>query len=344
MALTYVADLPIPLLCPSLYAALGLPAMSLNASLTGALALNASIAITPPTMALYLQATVDWQAQMTLGIGLGAPPVSFKLSDTLSLSASLQLSFSLLLAFEAELNLSLSLGFGAGLYAFTYEGAGNALGSAVTTELSAGWPDGSTGSCTGIVLGAATPIAATQIAALLDGVSFSAGLTVGNKLGSLAALSKLTAKASVQGSAAISAQLAATAALTAKASISVAPPTLAVQFAAVAKFYANLVADLSLAPPAIKAAVSANAKLAASISAQFSFMAQLGACLSRYDAELFAYSYTGTPSGFGSALTTSLATTWGDGTTPTSGACACVVLAALDPVSAGAMGFFFGGV
>jgi hypothetical protein len=341
MSLVYVGSLSLPGLCPSVELSLGIPSISLNASLTGSLALNASIALQPPTIALYLSALAQVQAQMTLGVSLGVPDVSFSLSDTVALSVSLNASFSLLLDLQASLSLSLSLGVGAGLYAFTYEGTGNALGADVTSAIGAGWPDGSSGSCTGIVLAGVSESALVQLPTFLNGLTFETGLNLGTKVASLGAMSKLTAAASVQGSAAISAQLAATASLA--ASVSVSLPTLAVDLVELAKFYISLEAQLKLAPPAIGVAVAANAKLAANIAANFNAMASLGASLSS-GAAFFAYSYSGTPSGYGTALTSALASTWGDTITPTSSECVAVVFAALDATSALALTGFFGGV
>ena len=74
------------------------------------------------------------------------------------------------------------------------------------------------------------------------------------------------------------------------------------------------------------------------------FMAQLGLAMGRYDAEFFCYTYSGTGSGLGAAVTSALASTWGDGTTPSTDECACVVLATTDGFSASVLASFFGGL
>jgi hypothetical protein len=338
MSLAYVAALPLPLLMPSVQLSIGIPAISLNASLTGALALNASLTITPPTVALYLSALVELQAQLSLGISLGTPSVSFDASACAALVAQLELCFSLLITLDGLLGASI------GMYAFTYNGAANAMGAALTGELSSTWPDGvsSSGACNVALLGAASPIAQTQLAAFFDGLAVGSGLVYTAKLAALSALTPVTFAATAQGHAAISAQL--SAALQVQASVQVTPPTLAITAEALAKFAANLEASLSLAPPSVSAAISATANLAASISAQFGLMVALGATLDRYDAELFCYTYSGTGGALGAAVTSALASTWGDGHTSTSSGCIAAILATTDPATWAVMTAFFGGL
>lgn len=338
MSLSYVALLPLPLLLPSVQLSIGIPAITLNASLTGALALNASLTITPPTVAFYLSALAELQAQLNLGISLGVPSVSFDVSACAALVLQLEASFALLITLEALLGASI------GLYAFTYSGPANAMGAALTGELASAWPDGapSSGSSNAAILGAVSPIAQTQLRAFFDGLAMGSGLVYTAKLAALSALSGVTFRATAQGHAAISAQL--SAALQVQASVQVTPPTLAITAEALAKFAANLEASLSLAPPSISAALSATANLAASISAQFGFMAALGATLDRYDAELFCYTYAGTGAALGGAVTSALSSTWGDGHTPTSGACVAAILATTDPATWAVVTAFMGGL
>jgi hypothetical protein len=338
VSLTYVALLPLPLLCPSVQLSIGVPAISLNASFNGAVALNASLTVTPPTVALYLSQLESLQAQLSLGISLGAPSVSFTLSDTLTLVASLEAAFSLLVTLEGLLNASI------GMYAFTYSGIASGMGAALTTELATQWPDSApTSTATNaIILGAVAPIAQTQLAAFLNGLTVASGLVYTAKMTAMSSLSLVTAAATAQGNAAIQAQL--DAALKVKVAASVTPPSLAITAEALGKFAANLRAQLNLAPPKIQAALSATANLSASLSAKFGLMIALGATLDRYDAELFCYTYSGTGAAMGAAVTTSLASTWGDGTTPTTGACVAAILATTDSFTYGIMTGFFGGV
>ena len=337
MALTYVAELSLPLLCPSVQLSMGVPAISLNAQLTGNLALNASFSVSPPTVAIYLAALESIQLQLNAAITAGLPSISFSLSDTLTLIADLDLAFGLLVTLEGLLGASI------GMYAFTWAGTGVAMGAALTAELATQWPDGapSAGACNAIILGAVSTIAQTQIIAFLNGLAVGTGLVYTAKMTALSALSPVTAAATAQGNAAITAQL--NAALAVKANASFTPPSLGVTATAVAKFAAALRAQLGLAPPAIHAALSATASLAASISAQFGLMVALGATLDRYDAEVFAYTYAGAGTGLGAAATASLATEWGDGT-PTTGPCLAAILATTDGPTWAVMQGFFGGV
>ena len=337
MALTYVAELSLPLLCPSVQLSMGVPAISLNAQLTGNLALNASFSVSPPTVAIYLAALESIQLQLNAAITAGLPSISFSLSDTLTLIADLELAFGLLVTLEGLLGASI------GMYAFTWAGTGVAMGAALTAELATQWPDGapSAGACNAIILGAVSTIAQTQIIAFLNGLAVGTGLVYTAKMTALSALSPVTAAATAQGNAAITAQL--NAALAVKANASFTPPSLGVTATAVAKFAAALRAQLGLAPPSVHAALSATASLAASISAQFGLMVALGATLDRYDAEVFAYTYAGAGTGLGAAATASLATEWGDGT-PTTGPCLAAILATTDGPTWAVMQGFFGGV
>jgi hypothetical protein len=328
MALTYVAELPIPLLVPSVQLSIGVPAISFNASLTGALALNASLSITPPTISIYLSALLDLMVTLDLAISLSLPSVSFDLSASLSLTASLNLAFSLLIVLEGILTAAI------GMYAYSYTGIGNELGASLTAELATEWPDGvpTTGTCYALIFGAATPVAITQVQKFLNGLNYGTGLVFKAKMSAMAQLSLVTAAAIGQGYAGISAQLQAALTIQAAAmvNVSVTPPTLAATATALLKFAANLEAQLSLAPPSISAALSATANLAASLSANFNFMISLGVALENYAAELFIYTYTGPADTLGAAVTSALGSTWGDGKTSTSGDCVATFLAATD--------------
>src|SRR6185312_2790264 len=203
MALLFVAELPLPAIVPSVNLSIGIPAMSINANLQGALDLNASFSISPPTIGVYIAALVDVEAQMTAAIGLGLPSVSFDASAAATLVASLNAAFGLLVTLEGLLSASI------GLYAFTYSGVASSMGAAVTSELATQWPDGapSSGPCNAIVLGAVSNVAQMQLASFLDGLSVGSGLVYTAKLGAIAELSLVTNAAIGQGYTAIQAQL-----------------------------------------------------------------------------------------------------------------------------------------
>ena len=347
MALSYVGSLPFPLLCPSVQLSIGVPAISLNASLTGALALNASLSVSPPTIEVYLSALAELQTQLELGISLGVPSVSFGvtveagLAAALALVAQLELGFSLLVVLEGLLTASI------GMYAYTYNDIASSFGAAVTSELATEWPDGAptTANCNAIIFGAASSAAQSAMTRFLNGLIFGTGLVYTGKLSAMAQMSLVTAAATTQGSSAISAQLTAAAAIvaSAQANVSVAPPTLAITAVALANFAANLEAQIKFGPPSISAALSATANIAANISAKFNFMAELGLALD-FGGLLFAYTYSGPADTMGAALTSSLATHWGDGHTLTNTDAIISLLAATDSLTYGIMTGFFGGV
>ena len=327
--LVYIAELPIPLLCPSMMLAMGDVSAQLSVELTGALALHASLSVSPPTMEVYLAAEIEAQAQVELAL----PTVAFDASVSASLEAPLSLSLSLLPSLSALLS------SGIHLYALTYEGTGVGLGAALTSALANVWPDGapSSGACQAVILGAASSTAITQMPLFLDGPAWATGVT-GSTLASLDVLSVSLALAMTQASAAIDAKLTAQAAVTASLSVQVIPTQPQI-FAALALAQANMRAQLSLTPQ-VEAAISATASLAAGISG---FMASFGSILTS-GAELFAYTYSGSGTGLGAELTSALGSTWPDGSTTTSGPCAAIVLAATDPVTWSVLTSFFGGV
>jgi len=117
----------------------------------------------------------------------------------------------------------------------------------------------------------------------------------------------------------------------------------AVTLEAIGKFAAFLAAHASFGPPKVQAAISATADLAASLTARFSFMIDLGLVLSSPGA-LFCYTYSGLGNALGGDLTSALSATWGDGVTPSTGACVAAILAATDSVTATVMTGFFGGL
>ena len=352
MALAYVGELPVPFLCPQLQLCIGLPCISIHADLTGAVALNASLSISPPTVAIYLSAEIEFDILLGLSV-TNVPPlptVQFDASVSLAIEASLNLSLSLLLDFGFGLGLSLSalLSAHVGIYAFTYEGSGATLGAALTTALASTYPDGSSSAapCSAVILGAASPVAQDVLPALLDGLAWGPGLSA-ETLASLGAGMALCAKAETQAQATIQAKAAVqakvTAHLAARASAGITIPTPAITLVALAKYRAALTAQLSLAPPKVSAAISATANLAASLQASAGFMASFGALL-RFDGGMFAYSYEGSGATLGAALGAALASTWGDGHTPSADPCTVVVLAATDSFSAAVLGAMFAGV
>jgi hypothetical protein len=95
--------------------------------------------------------------------------------------------------------------------------------------------------------------------------------------------------------------------------------------------------------PNVKFALDATASAAASLNAKFGLLISLGAILSRFDASLFVYRYSGLGNAMGADITTELATTWGDTTTPTNSACAAAILGATDSLTFTTMSAFFGG-
>jgi hypothetical protein len=345
VALTYVASLPLCLLCPSVYLSIGGVGVSLNADLSGNLSLAASFSAqlgisVSAEIAEQIEASLAFSAQLGVAaaFALPVPAFSFSVSDTISLAASLELSLSLLLVLEGLLSANV------GIYSFGYEGTGNALGSALTTELATTWPDGAptSGSCNAFIFGAASSGASVNLSSFLA-LSFAGGLSYLGKVG-LSILSPITSNATAQGEAGINAKLAAAASLSASAGLSF--PSFAEMLEAQATFYANLTADLEAAAGISASAsvgLAASMAASASLAANFSLLCQLGAVLGAFGETFFVYRYSGPANALGAAVTTALATTWGDGRTSTAGPCTAAILATTDSLAFAAMSGFFGG-
>jgi hypothetical protein len=340
MSLTYVAQLSLPALCPTVQASIGIPSANLSGQLTGNLAINAAIQASPPTLAAVLSASLQQTTALELALA-SIPPVpdfSFQLSDVVSLQASLSAALSVQLP---ALNALLSAA--AGIYAFGWEGTGSSLGAAITTELATQWPDGNptSGTCTALIFGAVVqspfPDPQPGLRSFLGGIPFASGLVYGGKLG-ISTLSPITAGAAVQGSASIGASISAAA----KLSIPPVPATFVSMLAAQAKFYSNVSALGAIASPSVTLAVTAAA--VASLQANFGASCSLGAVLAS-GATLFVYSYTGAANALGAALTSALSSSWGSGTpsVPTSSTCTAAVLGATDALSISTLLEFFGG-
>jgi hypothetical protein len=336
VSLVYVGSLTLSALAPSVYLSLGNVGVALNAAFQGNLSVSASFTASPPDLSFYLAGIAQMIAQLTVSADLGLPTVSFDVAAAVGLIAELELAFDLLVVLEGL------LGAAIGIYAFGYEGLGNALGAAITSELATSWPDGapSSGVANAFIFGATSSVAQTQLATFLDALSFLGGLVYAGKIG-LATLSHLTFAAIAQGDAAIQSQL--DAALQLKASLAITPPSFATDITALTRFAASLVADPSFAVPKPQIAIDVTAKAAADLDAKYSGVIALGAAFNRVDASVFVYEYAGAGNALGAAITTALATTWGDGTTPTNTPCAAALLATTDAPAFAAMSAFFGG-
>jgi hypothetical protein len=110
-----------------------------TAKLTGALQLQASITLTPPTIATSITATLELvaqlQAQLALSISLGLPEVSVDLTVMLAVIADLNASLAALLA------LNITLGT-AGVYVLKHEGDAPTFGSEMQAQISTFAPAG----------------------------------------------------------------------------------------------------------------------------------------------------------------------------------------------------------
>jgi hypothetical protein len=324
---------PLQALSPLILNAHGEAAIALTASIDGAFSLNATLSITPPTLAATITALATFEANCSAALALGLPTVSFDVTAAANLVAHLQASLALLGTLQALLNAPCAVG------ALGYLGTGNLLGAAVSALTALITPTNAL-----IVAGVDNPltvppaIAHVQLVKFLNGVSWPGA----NLFTTLGQITPVTVNSLVQGNASIQYQLGL--ALELAANIAVSPPTFSASIQAAIAFAAALQVDGVLALPSVHFALDASAKIAASLQAQFNLLYNLGVALNRQDATFFVYTWDSIGSaGLGTDLTLALTSVWGDLTTSTLLPCAVAVFGVADPASLTALHSLFGG-
>ncbi len=138
----------------------------IQSQLDGALALQASLKVQPPTLIADIAATVQFAAFLGTQGEVALPSVQFALDATAKAAASLTAKFGLLIQLGATLsNLS-------ALFVYRYSGLGNAMGADVTTALATHWGDGVTLTntpCAAAILGATDAFTFATMGAFFGG-------------------------------------------------------------------------------------------------------------------------------------------------------------------------------
>jgi hypothetical protein len=154
MTATLVGSFNAGVLCPDVSLSIGLAGAQLEANLNAALAVQASIGITPPTLAVQLTAMLaamaSIQAALQAGIALGLPGVSISVSVAAELVAKAELALG---------NLSILIGLlgGPSMFVYSYSGGTVAtIGADVAAGLTGSPPPGlaPTDPVSGILVGA----------------------------------------------------------------------------------------------------------------------------------------------------------------------------------------------
>lgn len=107
---------------PIAASAVGAVLPEIQAKLAGALEAQARLAITPPTLAVSLDAAVALVAALEASIAIGLPALDFQVAGLIAVIAELQAQISILLALELTLGTP-------GIAAYAYEGPAAPLGS-----------------------------------------------------------------------------------------------------------------------------------------------------------------------------------------------------------------------
>lgn len=307
-------------LVPLVMRAIGQVAIDISAAITGAINLSLQLSITPPTLALTLEALLQLQAALSLGIAFTFPSVSFDFSASLQLIADLQLALVLVLQLQAliQLDLSASSIVGVGYDAVTAIGSGTVLAAGLASELFTGGDVLIFGAPYFPSLSPPIPLpldyTAQKLKAFLNGMTFGFPTPDTFRFDTLSAICPVLANAMAEADAAINFQL--DAALQLSANFNFNPPTLSAHLEAIGKFIAYLSASLELALPQIKFAFDASVDFAASLSADFSATLDLGLALNAPIATMYVYHYSGPTSLLATELNDQLGplhgNTWGD--------------------------------
>jgi hypothetical protein len=318
-------------LCPVIALSIGQSAIAISSQHDGAAALIPIWTLAPPDLASILLKLEDAIASMQAAVVLGLPSVSFGLPEITALVASINGGYPILVALDAMLNAAI------GLFSYSYEGNGNSLGAALTSELGTQWPDGSptTAHVDALIFGADIAVPVSALTGFFGGLSFGPGLQFGGKY-TLAQLCPVVHASIGEGVEALNVQLAAALALL--KSVQVTPPSFGVIIPQL-KFKLNA-NDLL---PKIDFVLAALGQMVLGLQIKFNRIIALGALLREAGATMFVYEYSGAANAMGAAVTGALASTWGDGFTPTTGPCVAIVLGAVDSLTLTVMNAYFGG-
>jgi hypothetical protein len=154
MSAVLIGELGLGVLNPLTLEATADVSAGLNAQLTGALALQAQVAITPPTLAVQLAALLKVVAQLEASIALGLPGISFSASAAAALVAKIEAEIGVLFELTALL-------MGASVFVYSYSGGTvSTIGSDLSSAIATSPPPGLIGSSpvTGLLLGASAPV------------------------------------------------------------------------------------------------------------------------------------------------------------------------------------------
>jgi len=115
---------------------------SLTAKLEGLLALQASLTLTPPSLAANLQAAIDLVAALEASVALGLPGVDFQLAAVAAVIAQVQADLGAI-GVEASFQVELDIILGTpGVHAYFYTGRADQLGPELANATTGGFPGG----------------------------------------------------------------------------------------------------------------------------------------------------------------------------------------------------------
>lgn len=345
-------------MCGLVMSAIGEVAVAISAAITGAINLSLELEITPPTLALTLQALLEFDAHLALALSLNLPQISFDVSLSLALDAVAKLNLSLALLIDLVALLNLEFG---GALTNVFAGGVNGIGTGLGTVLAGGMTDWLLPSADVLILAAldfpsvSPPIPLPPDTAINKLKEFLPGITYGGfpsirsfSFNNLGLMSTVTANAMAEAEAAINYQLELAVSLVAafSARINITPPSFSASIDAMARFAADLRASLDLALPSVRFALDASVDFSIDLSARFSATLDLGLALNCPIAQMYAYSWSGTKADLAVALNLELISTWGDhgaNDLPTFLPCHVAAIGASNPLAWGAVQSFFSG-
>jgi hypothetical protein len=304
MALAYLGEFDLGVLTPV--------SVSCAASLTARLGLDlgllvdlqAGITLTWPGISANITALVALIAEIQAGITLGLtlPSVNFMADAIASLTADL----------VVPLAFSLGLGGGAGIFLYGYQGPGSTFGTAVQSELTSTWRDGTSTNAhaNAVVLATVNPVTWNQVLGFFGAVppGLPPGLTYVGQY-NIGTMCPITVTATAGIIAELNARLAGMLAL------SITPPSisLTVLLNGALALRAALQAALTVQLPGVGFQLAATAQLIAKLDAQIALLAQFSAILA--GAGVMVFEHDGPANQLGPSLTSALSSAWPDGST-----------------------------
>lgn len=340
MGLSYSGELSLGALCPLAVTGAVTAAAELTTRLTLFASLQASLVLSPPTLAVNLVAAAELIVSLTASL-TAVPPVPPFPSITLQLAGSV----TAIAALEAQiliLSPLMALLDEAGVFVYGFDGRTSILGPSVTSALATGLPGsiGPRANANALLLATVAPSTWDSMKTFFAGVPSpgpGAGLVYGGAT-SIGSLCPVVLRALFSVYSSMKARLSGLIAMVVKYTATLPNPVIAITD--VVSYAAAVTAAIARGGPDAAFVVDAVAKTVTVINAAAALITKLQALFGA--AGVFVYKYDGLTGQLGPSITSSLAGGWPNGAPPSAHANA-ILLGATTPATWTALQAFFGG-